>query len=474
MNPVDESQMVPVYNIETPRKNIQLVIVPNRTARNPHNCPQRPDANHHSSRQRLGDDAEMVQEIDQLIAFRQSRAKDFDYLPHPAVARGFFADFGFRGLSIRHFAPMDVKVERDNLKSYDMTDFSAKNNTPEPQEPKDLADVVAALEVLSLLVNEMYTQVVADLVDAAGRFLLTLPAQSIRTHFQLNHESYARVVQRVTSLKVEAALKLSASRKPSSRMKKAKARTTIRGARQGHGVPVPPKVVAALLIRKGKKLCMKKGFVYRKMPWSVGWPKEDLIPEVRDVVPLQSNCKSVQGSNESRCHGVGRKERGHEMRTVVSGELQIFLTGQQRRYTLTLLASERGLGPQRHRARDGLASIMKHYGVAPPTDAPAWGLKNRSRLYQIDRAKQYAYCALLRRSKMGLPYLIRLVRGETSQAPRPNKGPDYFRSYSLLKNIQVQRRMARHCDASRQAKMVYNVFKPNSASTESWLCIASS
>lgn len=92
-------------------------------------------------------------------------------------------------------------------------------------------------------------------------------AQSIRTHFQLNHESYARVVQRVTSLKVEAALKLSASRKPSSRMKKAKARTTIRGARQGHGVPVPPEVVAALLISKGKKLCMKKGFVYRKMPW---------------------------------------------------------------------------------------------------------------------------------------------------------------------------------------------------------------
>ncbi|KAI9990734.1 hypothetical protein PInf_018292 [Phytophthora infestans] len=104
----------------------------------------------------------------------QSRAKDFDYLPHPSVARGFFADFGFRGLSIRHFAPMNVKVERDNLKSYNMTYFSAKNKTPEPQEPKDLADAVAALEVLSLLVNEMYTQVVAHLVDAARRFLLTL------------------------------------------------------------------------------------------------------------------------------------------------------------------------------------------------------------------------------------------------------------------------------------------------------------
>ncbi|KAF4136081.1 hypothetical protein GN958_ATG14725 [Phytophthora infestans] len=224
----------------------------------------------------------------------QSRAKDFDYLPHPAVARGFFAwDFGFRGLSIRHFAPMDVEVERDNLKRYDMTDFSAKNKTPEPQEPKDLADVVAVLEVLPLLVNEMYTQVVAVLVDAARRFLLTLrktktmqgteavpelvawiddrfetfrshlaqgnmaAAESIRTHFQFNHESYARVVQRVTRLKVEAALKLSAPTKPSSRMKKAKARTTNSGARQGRGVPVPPEVVAALPIRKGKKLCMK-------------------------------------------------------------------------------------------------------------------------------------------------------------------------------------------------------------------------
>ncbi|ETO77452.1 hypothetical protein F444_07352, partial [Phytophthora nicotianae P1976] len=186
-------------------------------------------------RQRLGDDAEMVQDIDQLIAFRQanlnkgssrslSRSKDFDYLPHPAVARGFFAwDFGFRGLSIRHFSPMDVEVERDHLRRYDMTDFSVKNKLPEPQESKDLADVVAALEVLSLLVNEMYTQRVADLVDAARRFLL-----------------------------------LSAAQKPTSRQKKSNMRATANsGSRHGRGAPVPQEVVAALPIRKGKKLCMK-------------------------------------------------------------------------------------------------------------------------------------------------------------------------------------------------------------------------
>ncbi|ETP25470.1 hypothetical protein F441_01657 [Phytophthora nicotianae CJ01A1] len=225
----------------------------------------------------------------------QSRSKDFDYLPHPAVARGFFAwDFGFRGLSIRHFSPMDVEVERDHLRRYDMAEFSVKNKLPEPQESKDLADVVAALEVLSLLVNEMYTQRVADLVDAARRFLLVLrktktmqgaeavpeivawiddrfetfrsfvaqgdlvAADSVGTHFQFNHESYARVVQRVTNLKVEAALKLSAAQKPTSRQKKSNMRATANsGSRHGRGAPVPQEVVAALPIRKGKKLCMK-------------------------------------------------------------------------------------------------------------------------------------------------------------------------------------------------------------------------
>lgn len=67
---------------------------------------------------------------DQLfVEIMQSRAKDFDYLPHPSVARGFFADFGFRGLSIRHFAPMNVKVERDNLKSYNMTFLGEKQDS---------------------------------------------------------------------------------------------------------------------------------------------------------------------------------------------------------------------------------------------------------------------------------------------------------------------------------------------------------
>ncbi|ETI48727.1 hypothetical protein F443_07281 [Phytophthora nicotianae P1569] len=190
----------------------------------------------------------------------QSRSKDFDYLPHPAVARGFFAwDFGFRGLSIRHFSPMDVEVERDHLRRYDMTDFSVKNKLPEPQESKDLADVVAALEVLSLLVNEMYTQRVADLVDATRRFLLVLrKTKTMQGAEAFNHESYARVVQRVTNLKVEAALKLSAAQKPTSRQKKSNMRATANsGSRHGRGAPVPQEVVAALPIRKGKKLCMK-------------------------------------------------------------------------------------------------------------------------------------------------------------------------------------------------------------------------
>ncbi|ETP46402.1 hypothetical protein F442_07347 [Phytophthora nicotianae P10297] len=139
-----------------------------------------------------------------------------------------------------------------------MTDFSVKNKLPEPQESKDLADVVAALEVLSLLVNEMYTQRVADLVDAARRFLLVLrKTKTMQGAEAFNHESYARVVQRVTNLKVEAALKLSAAQKPTSRQKKPNTRATANsGSRHGRGAPVPQEVVAALPIRKGKKLCI--------------------------------------------------------------------------------------------------------------------------------------------------------------------------------------------------------------------------
>ncbi|KAE9126345.1 hypothetical protein PF007_g6011 [Phytophthora fragariae] len=231
-----------------------------------------------------------------FVETMQSQANIFDYLPHPGVARGFYGwDFGFRGLTIRHFAPMDVEVEREYLRRYDMTDFSSKNKLPEPQRASDLADVLAALEVLSVLVSEMYVNAVVELVDAARRFLLLLrktksmqgpeavpelvawiddrfesfrsclareyivAAEEVKSHFQFNHESYARVVQRVTNLKVEAALRSPATQKPAGRQSKLKQRgSSSSSLRSGRGISVPTDVVAALPIRKGKKTCCKR------------------------------------------------------------------------------------------------------------------------------------------------------------------------------------------------------------------------
>ncbi|KAG1705865.1 hypothetical protein DVH05_002429 [Phytophthora capsici] len=105
----------------------------------------------------------------------QSKSKEFDYLPHPGAARGFYGwDFGFRGLSVIHFSPVDVDEERDYRRRYDMTDFSVKNKLPEPHKATAIIDVVAALEVLALLVKEMYQPMVGDLIDGARRFLLLL------------------------------------------------------------------------------------------------------------------------------------------------------------------------------------------------------------------------------------------------------------------------------------------------------------
>ncbi|KAF1782792.1 hypothetical protein GQ600_5781 [Phytophthora cactorum] len=68
----------------------------------------------------------------------QSQSKEFDYMPHPGVTRGFFGwDFRFRGQSVSEQA---TRITEDG-----------SNHC-----------VVAALEVLSLRVNEMYTSLVAE------------------------------------------------------------------------------------------------------------------------------------------------------------------------------------------------------------------------------------------------------------------------------------------------------------------------
>lgn len=116
------------------------------------------------------------------------------------------------------------------------------------------------------------------------------------------------------------------------------------------------------------------------------------------------------------------------------GSLRIYLEGQ--RYLLSQRAREKLLSLHQGTAQSELDAVMKHYGV-PLRKAcpPAITLGTRTK-FQIDRAKQFAYSELMRRSKLSLPDMIRLVRGETSHDPRPNKAltvPDHLPNWSTYK-----------------------------------------
>ncbi|EGZ23129.1 hypothetical protein PHYSODRAFT_447642, partial [Phytophthora sojae] len=158
---------------------------------------------------------------------------------------------------------MDVDEEREYRRRHDMTDFSAKNKLPEPPKAKDIADILAALEVLSLLSMtgpEAVPELVAWIDDCFEQFRSYLVRQDlvaaadVKMGFQFNSESYARVVHRVTNLRVEAATR-APPRRTDTRHRGAQRKT--KGAHQPSIIPVPQAVVAALPIRKGKKLCVR-------------------------------------------------------------------------------------------------------------------------------------------------------------------------------------------------------------------------
>eukprot|EP00644_Phytophthora_capsici_P001380 jgi/Phyca11/65948/gw1.10.438.1 len=428
MEATDEHQVVPVYNLEETRVSSRQVSAKRSREEDPGLAPTTGDSRLIALRRRLGDDPDMVRDIDQLLALRQadlgkgsssslSKSKEFDYLPHPGAARGFYGwDFGFRGLSVMHFSPVDVDEERDYRRRYDMTDFSVKNKLPEPPKATAIIDVVAALEVLALLVKEMYQPMVGDLIDGARRFLLLLR----KTNFRFNHESYARVVQRVTSLKVEAVLKSTVSRKVDSRQKIQQRRS--KGNHHAATIPVPPAVVAALPIRKGKKLCMKflstnVGHLPRHCRWRVSYTHGGIHPE--DVgKPLHHECRTVvsRAVIENHSYGIG-KPLHHECRTVVGPKkARAYAETVQRRYMSTWGVRERLFSLQQDITWRKLQVTLASYGIPPPSVTSS----DRVLKFRIGRAKQTARSELLRRSTMKLPDLIRLVRGETTSDPRPN------------------------------------------------------
>ncbi|KAE9021592.1 hypothetical protein PF011_g4867 [Phytophthora fragariae] len=106
-------------------------------------------------RRRLEDDPEMVRDIVQLIAFRQSNLSNgsASSLVNTATTEPKSQFRSSRQQGIVHGA---MTNEREYLRRYDMTDFSSKNKLPEPQRASDLADVLAALEVLSTIAGRLF------------------------------------------------------------------------------------------------------------------------------------------------------------------------------------------------------------------------------------------------------------------------------------------------------------------------------
>ncbi|KAE9280210.1 hypothetical protein PR003_g28022, partial [Phytophthora rubi] len=99
--------------------------------------------------------------------------------------------------------------------------------------------------------------------------------------------------------------------------------------------------------------------------------------------------------------------------------------------TLTLRA--RMLQLHRDKGAAQISKALLSIGIQPPDVYPTSHIVEGKVVHLIDRNKQAAFSEFLRRSRMKLPDFVRLVRGETTSDPRPNKAleiPDHLPGWS--------------------------------------------
>ncbi|ETL34760.1 hypothetical protein L916_13055 [Phytophthora nicotianae] len=121
----------------------------------------------------------------------------------------------------------------------------------------------------------------------------------------------------------------------------------------------------------------------------------------------------------------------------------VFLQRANCKYMATFTARQRLLDLHRDRVAAAVASALQHHGIQLPSTSPRTVTSNGTITHLIDREKQRAYSTFIRRSKMQLPEFVRLIRGETSEDPRPNKGleiPSHVEGWSSSL-------VGKHCDA---------------------------
>ncbi|KAE9294030.1 hypothetical protein PF001_g17979 [Phytophthora fragariae] len=213
--------------------------------------------------------------------------------PPPCCAkRPLWWEFGTRGLSLLHFGRIDATCRRQLLAKYDMCDFSSSNGLPRPVPAKSLDDILAALDVLALLVEEVYQPFVGGVIKAARKFFLlqktfrcttdeeeladlvfwiderlekvrtcvvlgsTARCSTIQDEFNVAHESFVQVQniihkRRLGSLQASTA---TTSLPPRGRNKHEDSFSSRTGAAAER---VPEFVLNALPIAQGRKLCMR-------------------------------------------------------------------------------------------------------------------------------------------------------------------------------------------------------------------------
>ncbi|EGZ14149.1 hypothetical protein PHYSODRAFT_253098 [Phytophthora sojae] len=217
--------------------------------------------------------------VNVLVEHVQAQIELLAFLPHPAVLKGFFAwEFGTRGLSLLHFGRIDATCRRQLLAKYDMCDFSSSNELPRPVAAKSLDDILAALDVLAVLVEEVYQPFVGGVIKAARKFFLLQKTfrcttdeeelvdlvfwmderleSAIQDEFNVAHESFVQVQniiheRRLGSLQASAA---TTSLPPRGRNKQEDSFSSRTGAAAKR---VPEFVLNALPIAQGRKLCMR-------------------------------------------------------------------------------------------------------------------------------------------------------------------------------------------------------------------------
>ncbi|KAE8913372.1 hypothetical protein PF005_g2036 [Phytophthora fragariae] len=212
-----------------------------------------------------------------FVEYLQAHIELLAFLPHPAVLKASFAwKLIMRGLSMMHFGRVDTGSRRQLLHQYNMCDFSSSNDLSRPKQAEDLDDILAALDVLSLVMEEVYQSFYGCVVTTTRKFFirqkttwLTTDTETlvdlvvwidervgkIRTFLVLRSTKRAEVQHTIQQQRELAAIKseYAGVRSPHSVNEKTEDRPRKRGGKSR----VPEQILSVIPAANGKKICME-------------------------------------------------------------------------------------------------------------------------------------------------------------------------------------------------------------------------